>query len=144
MIIFLIRRVIVDEDDIPPMFEIHDQVYKSLYVFPDQSCIVGETITGNERYGEFSVEALKFDYVKDTVFFYERGTALIKSNQLFIDGQLICNSKQLKNLCDEIGQDFNKLDLYPEKIIKYIQNNYSGVREYLCGSYGAYGLDKEE
>lgn len=135
---------IVDEDDIPPMFEIHDQVYKSLYVFPDQSCIVGENIIGNERYGEFSVEALKFDYVKDTVFFYERGTALIKSNQLFIDGQMICNSKQLKNLCDEIGQDFNQLDLYPEKIIKYIQNNYSGVREYLCGSYGAYGLDKGE
>lgn len=139
-----IIKFLVDEDNLPPMFEIHDQIYKTKYVFPEQSCIVGETIKGNHRYGEFSVDALKFDYVIDTVFFYDKGTALVKCNQLFIDGQLICNSNQLKTLCDEIGQDFNKLDLYPEKIIKYIQNNYSGVREYLCGSYGTYGLDKEE
>lgn len=134
-----VMNFIIDEDDIPPMFEIHDQIYKSLYVFPDQSCIVGETITGNERYGEFSVEALKFDYVKDTIFFYEKGTALIKSNQLFIDGQLICNSKQLKSLCDEIGQDFNKLDLYPERIINYLTNNYS-VKTYVCNTYSAFNL----
>lgn len=139
-----IIKFLVDEDNLPPMFEIHDQIYKTKYVFPEQSCIVGETIKGNHQYGEFSVDALKFDYVIDTVFFYDKGTALVKCNQLFIDGQLICNSNQLKTLCDEIGQDFNKLDLYPEKIIKYIQNNYSGVREYLCGSYGAYGLDKGE
>ena len=135
---------IVDEDNIPPMFEIHDQIYKTKYVFPDQSCIVGETIAGNQRYGEFSVDALKFDYVRDLVFFYEKGTALVKSNQLFIDGELICDSVQLKELCDEIGQDFNKLDLYPEPIIKYLKLNYSNVSEYICDTYTAHRINERE
>lgn len=135
---------IVDEDNIPPMFEIHDQIYKTKYVFSDQSCIVGETIAGNQRYGEFSVDALKFDYVRDLVFFYEKGTALVKSNQLFIDGELICDSAQLKELCDEIGQDFNKLDLYPEPIIKYLKLNYSNVSEYICDTYTAHRINERE
>lgn len=118
-----------------PMFEIHNQIYKTLYVFPNQSCICGEDIPGNHRYGEYSVEATKFDYVQDYVFFYEQGTCLVKCNQLFIDGELKYNSKELKQLCDDIGQDFNNLDLYPEKLIKHISGIYPELTQYVCGGY---------
>lgn len=137
-----VMNFIVDEDNLPPMFEIHDQIYKTVYVFPQQSCIVGENIAGNSRYGEFSVDGLKFDYVKDTIFFYEYGTALIKCNQLFIDGKLVLNSKELKYKCDEIGQDFNKLDLYPEKIIQYIVQIAPYVSTYICNTYAAYNINR--
>ena len=135
-----IIHFLVDDDEHFSMFEVHDQIYKLEYAFPEQSCVCGSQIAGNQRYGEFSVDYEKFDYIHEYVFFYEKGTALVKGNQLFIDGNLIFNSKDLKTKCDEIGQEFNKLDLYPEKLIQCIKKEYPDVHEYVCDTYSSHNI----
>ena len=137
-----IIHILEEGEEYYPMFEINSQVYKTLYTFPEQSCVCGTNIPGNLRYGEFSVDAEKFDYVRDFVFFYERGTCLVKGNQLFIDGDLIYNSQQLKDLCDSINQDFRDLDTMPDKLINYIINKYPDVHNYTCDMYSAYNLER--
>lgn len=126
------------EDELPSMFEVNGEVYKTQYVFPEQSCICGEQIAGNKRYAEFAVDYLKFDYVVDTVFFYDKGTCLVKANQLFIDGELIADSTQLNDICNSIGQEMYKLDSDPEKMIKYIQANFKNVNRYDCNGYTSF------
>lgn len=126
------------EDELPPMFEVNGEVYKTQFVFPEQSCICGEQIPGNKRYSEFAVDYLKFDYVVDTVFFYDKGTCLVKANQLFIDGVLEYNSTELKELCDMIGQDWSYLDSSPDKLIQYIREKNKDIRRYECNGYTAY------
>lgn len=126
------------EDELPPMFEVNGEVYKTQFVFPEQSCICGEQIPGNKRYSEFAVDYLKFDYVADTVFFYDKGTCLVKANQLFIDGVLEYNSTELKEVCDMIGQDWSYLDSSPDKLIQYIREKNKDIRRYECNGYTAY------
>lgn len=123
------------EDELPPMFEINDEIYKTQYIFPQQSCICGEQIAGNHRYAEYAVDYLKFDYVRSIVFFYDKGTCLVKCNQLFIDGNLILNSQQLDEVCKEIHQDKSLLNSSPDKLLKYIANNYTNVDIYVCDGY---------
>lgn len=130
------------EDELPPMFEINGEIYKTQYVFPEQSCICGEQIAGNQRYSEFAVDYLKFDYVRDIIFFYDIGTCLVKSNQLFIDGVLEYNSTELKEVCDMIGQDFSYLDSSPDKLIDYIKERHKGLKRYECNGYTSYFKDK--
>ena len=50
-----------DADTYFPMFEVNGQIYKTVYTFPEQSCICGQQIAGNQRYAEFSVDYEKFD-----------------------------------------------------------------------------------
>lgn len=121
-----------------PMFEVNNQVYKTQYTFPEHSCICGEQIKGNQRYAEFSVDYEKFDYVEELVFFYNKGTCLVKGNQLFIDGELIADSSQLSDICNSIGQEMYKLDSDPEKMIKYIKDNYPDIKCYMCNGYASY------
>lgn len=127
-----------DKDTYFPMFEIHDQIYKTQFVFPEQSCICGEQIKGNKRYAEFSIDYEKFDYIQDTVFFYDKGTVLVKGNQLFLDGELLYDSTSLKSLCDEIGQNWSYLDSSPDKLIQYLKDNYrEKACRYICNGYSA-------
>lgn len=127
-----------DKDTYFPMFEIHDQIYKTQFVFPEQSCICGEQIKGNKRYAEFSIDYEKFDYIQDTVFFYDKGTVLVKGNQLFLDGELLYDSTSLKSLCDEIGQNWSYLDSSPDKLIHYLKDNYrEKACRYICNGYSA-------
>lgn len=88
-----------DKDTFFPMFEVNDQIYKTQFALPEQSCICGEQIKGNQRYAEFVNDYIKFDYIMETVFFYNKGTCLLKCNQLFLDGELLLNSKQLDDVC---------------------------------------------
>ena len=135
-----IYKWLLSEDDNPKMFEVNDQVYKTTYVFPYQSCICGKQIEGNHRYGEFRVDDIKFDYVRDLIFFYENGTVLVKSNQVFLDGELIMTSKLLSDVCSMIGQNVDLLDSNPDKLIKYIKDRYDNVNEYICEGYSAHNL----
>lgn len=130
----------ITEDDLPTMFEVNGEIYKTQYVFPDQSCICGEQIAGNHRYAEFAIDYLKFDYVRELIFFYSKGTCLVKCNQLFLDGELLLNSKQLDSVCKEIGQDKSLLDSSPDKLLTYIINKYENVKTYICEGYTSYNL----
>ena len=127
-----------DKDTYFPMFEVNDQIYKTQFTFPEQSCICGEQIKGNQRYAEFSIDYEKFDYIQETVFFYDKGTCLVKSNQLFLDGELLFNSTDLKKLCDEIGQNWSYLDSSPDKLINYLKENYrERANRYICNGYSS-------
>jgi hypothetical protein len=130
------------EEYVPPMFEINSQVYKSTFVFPEQSCICGETIAGNQRYGEFSVDDEKFDYVRDFVFFYDEGDCLVKCNQLFLNGELLADSKKLSEICKSIGQEMCALDYNPDKLIRYIKEHYPNARNYICNGYCSYRINE--
>lgn len=128
------------EEEYCPMFEIHDQIYKTTYVFPNQSCICGENIAGNTHYGEYSIDSEKYDYVRDIIFFYKKGECLVKCNQLFLNGELLLNNQQLKNVCDNINQDLMYLDSSPEKLIKYIKETYPEATSYTCSGYSAFNI----
>lgn len=130
------------EDELPPMFEINGEIYKTQYIFPEQSCICGEQIAGNQRYAEFSIDYRKFDYVRSLIFFYDKGDCLLKSNQLFLNGELILDSKQLDVVCKEIGQDKSLLDSSPDKLLKYIANNFEEAKTYTCEGYTNYDIEK--
>jgi len=135
-----IFKWMIDEDkNAPTMFMVNDQLYKTTYVFPHQSCICGLNIKGNERYAEFSVDSIKYDYLHSLVTFYYKGDCVVKANQVFLDGELLYNSTQLKELCDEIGQDFHMLDSNPDKLMSYLNNNYD-VRTYTCEFYTCYNV----
>lgn len=125
----------ITEEKLPPMFEVNGEVYKTQYIFVKQSCICGKQIAGNQRYSEFAIDSIKFDYVRDIIFFYDEGTCLVKGNQLFIDGELKYNSKELKELCDNIGQDWSYLDSSPDKLIAYLKENYKNYKRYCCNGY---------
>lgn len=137
-----IFKWLTSEDNNPTMIEVNDQVYKATYVFPYQSCICGKQIDGNQRYGEYIIDDIKFDYVRELIFFYYSGTVLVKSNQVFLDGELLLNSHNLNVLCEDIGQDMRLLDSDPSRLIKYLKENYT-VREYVCNGYSAYNLDND-
>lgn len=134
-----ICRWLIDNKE-PVMFEVNDQVYKTTYVFPDHSCICGSDIVGNKRYGEFNVDGVKYDYITSTIFFYYKGDCLLKCNQLFLDGDLLLNSEQLDSVCKEIGQNKSLLDSSPDKLLKYIVNNYENAKSYNCEGYSNFNL----
>ena len=137
--LYVIHFLVEDDTDTYfPMFEVNGQIYKTVYTFPEQSCICGQQIAGNQRYAEFSVDYEKFDYIMETVFFYDKGTCLIKGNQLFIDGELIYNSKQLAEVCDNIGLEMYKLDSNPDKLINYLKEKYDNIKRYECNGYSSY------
>lgn len=133
----------INDEDVPVMFERDDAIYKMEYVFPEQSCVVGLPIEGNIHYAEYCPQGQKFDYIHDTIFFYKQGTCLVKGNQLFMDGQLLLNCTQLKQVCDNIGQNFSALDYDADKLIQYIKNTYSGAKCYVCGGYSSYNIGGE-
>lgn len=139
-----ILNLMLSEEEYCPMFEIHDQIYKTTYVFPNQSCICGENIAGNTHYGEYSIDSEKYDYVKDFVFFYKKGECLVKGNQLFLNGELLLNAKQLKEVCDNINQEFMYLDSSPEALIKYIKANYPEATSYTCNGYSAFNIKERD
>lgn len=137
--LYVIHFLVEDDTDTYfPMFEVNGQIYKTVYTFPEQSCICGQQIAGNQRYAEFSVDYEKFDYIMETVFFYDKGTCLVKGNQLFIDGELIYNSKQLAEVCDNIGLEMYKLDSNPDKLINYLKEKYDNIKRYECNGYSSY------
>lgn len=133
----------ITENNLPTMFEVNDQVFKLEYVFPEQSCVVGLPIKGNSQYLEINPDGEKYDYVQSFVTFYDKGICLVKGNQLFLDGELLLNCTQLKQVCDSIGQNFNALDYDANKLIQYIKNTYSNVKCYVCGGYSSYNIGGE-
>lgn len=126
----------------PVMFEVNDQIYKTKYVFPDHSCICGDEIAGNQRYGMFYVDGVKYDYVQSIIFFYYKDECLLKCNQLFLNGELIMNSKKLDEVCEEVGQDKSLLDSSPDKLLKYIANNYENVKTFSCEGYSSFNVQQ--
>ena len=52
----------------PIMFELHNQIYKIEYIFPEQSCVVGLQIPGNKRYVQAEPDGSKYDYIEDDIF----------------------------------------------------------------------------
>lgn len=130
----LIERVLVDMDNQPAMFEVHNQIYATTGIVISQSCICGEIIEGNKCYGAIEEDYdLKFDYTQDYIFFYKKGECLVKGNQVFLDGLLILNENQLFSLCDEIGQNIDQLETQPYKLLKWLATNYSNAKTYICG-----------
>lgn len=130
----LIEKILVDVDNQPAMFEVHNQIYATTGVVLSQSCICGEIIEGNKCYGAIEEDYdLKFDYTQDFIFFYKKGECLVKGNQIFLDGLLILNEEQLFNLCDEIGQNKDYLETQPYKLLKWIARNYPNAKTYICG-----------
>lgn len=130
--------------NLPVMFERDDAIYKLEYVFPEQGCVVGSQIEGNNRYVSFSPQEEKYDYIQDLIFFYTEGVCLVKDNQMFLDGKLLLNSKQLKDVCDSIGQDFNSLDYNADKLIQYIIKTYPQVNTYICNGYCSFNIGRRE
>lgn len=131
----------LNNERLPVMIECNDQVYKVEYMCLRQCCIVGSQIPRNRLYGEFKPEPEKIDFIRDIVFTYPYGTALVKSNQLFLNGELLCNSEELKILCDDLGQEFNKLDLYPERLMNYLKQQYGdNFLGYVCEGYSSYNI----
>lgn len=126
------------EEDAYTMFEYADQIYKTTFVCFNQSCICGEDISGNQRYGEFSPDGVKHDYALNIIFFYPKNHCLIKSNQVFMNGELLLNSKELDEVCKKIGQNKSQLDTNPDKFVEYIQQNYPEVQSYECNWYTRY------
>ena len=131
------------EKDLPTMFEINNQIYKLEYVLPGQSCVIGSNIPGNQRYGEFSIEPEKFDYIHDFIFFYNKGQCVVKSNQVFLDGELLYNSNELYKLCGTIQQDFKKLDSDPNKLIDYLKIKFPNITSYSCNGYCSFFVKGE-
>lgn len=119
----------------PIMFEYADQIYKCTYVFPEQSCICGTEILGNTAYGEYHPDGIKVDYLRNTVFFYDKDNCIVKGNKVFLNGELILTSKELVELCDKIGQQFNQLDTYPDKLVKWLKHMYPSLLSYECNGY---------
>lgn len=123
-----------NEYDIPSMFEIDDQIYKTKYIFPDKSHICGNQIDGNTYYGKVIDETLVFDYIQSNVIFYNKNTCLVKNNQVFVDGNLIYNEEQLSVICNTIHQDINSLNSDAYKFIEYI-NKLFDINEYICDDF---------
>lgn len=122
----------------PAMFEYAGQIYKTISVDIKSSYISGEQIIGNDRYGEVYPDGVKYNYVDDYIFFYDKNVLLVKNNQLFLNGELLANAQQLYNLCSEIGQEFNQLDSYPDKLIDYYRDIYPDIRAYECNVLSQY------
>lgn len=135
-----ISKWLTSEKYLPTMFELHDQMYKTTYVLPSQSCICGETIAGNNHYGELSVSPEKFDYVKSNIFFYEKGECVVKGNQLFLDGELLLNCKELDEVCKSVNQNKMYLDSSPDKLVKYITEHYPEAQSYACNGYCSFNI----
>lgn len=126
--------------NVPTMFERDDAIYKLEYIFPEQSCVVGSQIPGNKFYSTYEVEPQKYDYIQDIIFFYNKGECLVKNNQLFLNGDLLLNNKELKQVCDKIGQDFNSLDNYNDKLIHYLSTTYPEAKTYTCNGYHCFNI----
>lgn len=137
-----IKKFLVGQE--PSMFVYADQVYKCTYVFPEQSCICGNEIPGNTAYGEYNPGGLKIDYLQSHVFFYYENECLVKGNKVFLNGELILNPKELSELCEKIGQQFNQLDTHPEKLIKWLNDNYSNINSYECNGYCCLNISNKE
>ena len=133
----------ITENNLPTMFEVNDQVFKLEYVFPEQSCVVGLPIIGNSQYLQVNPDREKYDYGQSFITFYDRGICLVKGNQLFLDGELLYNSIQLKTLCNNIEQDFNKLDYQADKLITFLKTNYPNVKGYVCNGFSSWFNKKE-
>lgn len=137
----IVAKMIKSEHNQPAMFEVHNQIYKTTFLLLSQSCICGEIIEGNKCYGAIEEDYdLKFDYTQDFVFFYDYGDCLLKSNQLFLDGLLLLNEQQLFEVCDTIGQDKNKLDTEPYKLLKWIASHCPEAGTYICDGYTYYDV----
>lgn len=135
-----IRDFILDKN-LPVMFELNGQIYSTTYVCVDQSCICGKHIEGNVHYGDILYEDdCKFDYIADTIFFYNEGEALVINNQLFLNGKLLLNYIDFAKVCSEIGQDINNLDYDADKLIKYIADNYPDATSYTCKGYTNFNI----
>lgn len=126
-----------NEYDIPSMFEIDDQIYKTKYIFPDKSHICGTQVEGNLSYGEYTSETLVFDYIQSNVIIYNKNTCLIKNKQVFIDGNLIYRQNELENICDTVGQDIDSLNNEAFRFIDYIKKLFD-IDEYICDNYTYY------
>lgn len=135
-----ICKWIKDIDSVPTMFELNNQIYKTTYVIPSQSCICGEHILGNTHYGQLDEYDQKFDYIQSIIFFYNKGECLVKGNQLFLDGELLLNSEQLDEVCEAIGQEKLYLDSSLDKLINYISQHYPSATSYTCNGYSNYDI----
>ena len=124
----------------PIMFELHNQIYKIEYIFPEQSCVVGLQIPGNKRYVQAEPDGSKYDYIEDDIFFYNLGTILVKDNQVFLNGELILSSKKLKEVCDSIDQPIDGLDYNNDKFLEYIRKTYPDADSYICNGYCCFNL----
>jgi hypothetical protein len=124
----------------PIMFELHNQIYKIEYIFPEQSCVVGLQIPGNKRYVQAEPDGSKYDYIEDDIFFYNLGTILVKDNQVFLNGELILSSKKLKKVCDSIDQPIDGLDYNNDKFLEYIRKTYPDADSYICNGYCCFNL----
>ena len=115
-----------------PMFEYEGQMYRTEYVFIEQSCIVGSQIPDNQRYAEFCPEAQKFEYATSHVVFHNKGECVVKGNQLFMNGNLLLNSRQLRDVCGKYKQNMSYLDSSPDGLLQYIKETYPEATEYDC------------
>lgn len=135
-------KLITQQENYCTMFEYADQIYKTLYVFPNQSCICGENIPGNKHYGEYSVEPPKYDYALSPIFFYTKGQCVVKCNQLFLDGELLLDATQLKAVCNQLNEhiQYNNPSV---KFLNYIATSYPNAVSYTCDGYSNYNIRGE-
>lgn len=130
----------------PVMFEYAGQIFKVDCINIAYGIVNGLYINGNNFYGNTSIHEaeLSFDYIEESIKFYNFGDALVQNGQLFLNGDLILNQEMLKNVCNEIHQDMDKLNTNAHNLIEYIFNTFDNVKAYICDDYYKLNLDRVE
>lgn len=121
----------------PVMIEHANQMYRIIDVNIKSSVVICEYIKGNTSYGLDTpvLSTIGFDYIQESIAFYQFGDAVVQNNQLFLNGDLILNKDSFKNICKKVGQDLDHIDTHPDNLIKYIVETYPNVHRYICGNF---------
>lgn len=132
------------EDKLPSMCEIHDQIYSVENLILDQSCVMLKQIDGNVCYGLYEDDLIKEDYGLEYTFFYDQDEILIHNKQVFMNGKLLYNHKQLEKLCNQLQQPLDLLAYGNKSLVDYLFNKYPNAKSYICEGDYIHNLNRKE
>ena len=132
------------ENKLPAMCEINDQVYKVEDIVLDQSCIMLSQIPGNINYGKYETDLIKEEYFTNFIFLYDQDEILIHNKQVFMNGKLLYNHKQLQKLCNQLQQPLDLLAYFNKSLVDYLFYKYPNAKSYICEGDYIHNLDRKE
>lgn len=130
----------------PVMFERADQMYRITNINLEHGVVFGEQIRGNKFYGDTNPQFSEngFDYIKEDILFHQFGDAVVKNNQLFLNGNLVLNTESFEQICQNVNQRLEHIGTHPTNLIKYIVSTYDNVRRYICGDFSYNNINTRE